>query len=65
MSLKLKLGYLDQNIFDGMEIIEEQNKLGSGNTLYIQGPYTGIAKNKNKRVYPKDELDRDIDRYIN
>jgi hypothetical protein len=63
--LKLKLMYADQNIFDGMEIVEEQNKLGSGNTLYIQGPYTGVLKNKNKRVYPKEELDRDITRYIN
>jgi hypothetical protein len=57
--------YPDQNIFDGMEIVEEQNKLGTGSTLYIQGPYTGVAKNKNKRVYPKEELDRDISRYIN
>jgi hypothetical protein len=57
--------YPDQNIFDGMEIVEEQNKLGTGSSLYIQGPYTGIAKNKNKRVYPKEELDRDISRYIN
>lgn len=63
--LKLKLMYPDENIFDGIEIIEEQNKLGTGNNLYIQGPYTGIFKNKNKRVYPKDELDRDIDRYLN
>ena len=62
--LKLKLMYPDQNIFDGMEVVEEQNKLGSGSTLYIQGPYTGVAKNKNKRVYPKEELDRDINRYI-
>lgn len=63
--LKLKLMYPDQNIFDGMEIVEEQNKLGTGSSLYIQGPYTGVAKNKNKRVYPKEELDRDIGRYIN
>lgn len=65
MALKLKLMYPDENIFDGIEIIEEQNKLGTGNNLYIAGPYTGTAKNKNKRVYPKDELDRDINRYIN
>ena len=65
MALKLKLMYNDPDDFNGIEIVEEQNKLGAGNTLYIQGPYTGIAKNKNKRVYPKDELDRDIGRYIN
>lgn len=63
--IKLRLMYPDQNIFDGMEVIEEQNKLGTGSSLYIQGPYTGVAKNKNKRVYPKEELDRDIARYIN
>jgi hypothetical protein len=56
--------YPDQNIFDGMEVVEEQNKLGTGSSLFIQGPYTGVAKNKNKRVYPKEELDRDINRYI-
>ncbi len=65
MSLKLKLMYPDTDVFDGIEVIEEQSKLGSGNTLYIQGPYTGTAKNKNKRVYPKEELQRDINRYIN
>jgi hypothetical protein len=63
--LKLKLMYADQNIIDGMEVVEEQNKLGTGNSLYIQGPYTGVAKNKNKRVYPEEELTRDINRYIN
>lgn len=62
--VKLKLMYPDENIFDGIETIEEQSKLGSGNTLYIQGPYTGVAKNKNRRVYPKEELDRDVNRYI-
>ncbi len=66
MSLKLKLMYPDPetNIFDGIEVIEEQNKLGSGNSLYIQGPYTGTCKNKNGRVYPKEELSRDLNRYI-
>jgi hypothetical protein len=64
MALKLKLMYNDPDNFNGIEIIEEQNKLGTGNTLYIQGPYTGVNLNKNKRVYPKDELDRDINRYL-
>lgn len=64
MALKLKLMYNDPDVFDGLEIVEEQNKLGTGNTLYIQGPYTGTALNKNKRVYPKEELDRDMTRYI-
>jgi hypothetical protein len=65
MALKLKLMYNDPDDFNGIEIFEEQNKLGTGNTLYIQGPYTGSVKNKNKRIYPEDELERDIQRYIN
>jgi hypothetical protein len=64
MALKLKLMYNDPDNFNGIEIVEEQSNLGSGNSLYIQGPYTGTALNKNKRVYPKDELDRDIARYL-
>ena len=62
--IKLKLMYNDPDNFDGMEIVEEQNDLKTGNTLYIQGPYTGTAKNKNRRVYPAEELDKDIGRYI-
>lgn len=65
MALKLKLMYNDPDDFNGIEIIEEQNKLGTGNTLYIAGPYTGSMKNKNKRIYPDDELERDVQRYIN
>ena len=49
MALKLKLMYNDPDNFDGMEIVEEQSDLKTGNTLYIQGPYTGTARNKNKR----------------
>jgi hypothetical protein len=64
MALKLKLMYNDPDDFNGIEIIEEQNKLGNGNTLYIRGPYTGSVKNKNKRIYPEDELERDVNRYI-
>jgi intein/homing endonuclease len=65
MPLKLKLMYNDPDDFNGIEIIEEQNKLGTGNTLYISGPYTGSVKNKNKRIYPEQELERDVQRYIN
>lgn len=64
MALRLKLMYNDPDEFNGIEIIEEQNKMGEGNTLYIQGPYTGSSVNKNKRVYPKEELERDINRYL-
>ena len=65
MAIKLKLMYNDPDNFNGIEVIEEQSKLGTGNSLYIQGPYTGVNLNKNKRVYPKEELDRDINRYLN
>ena len=44
-------------------IIEEQK---SGNqTLYIKGPYMMAEDvNRNKRFYPKDELNREVERYI-
>jgi len=64
MAIALKLMYNDPDDFNGIEIVEEQNKLGTGNSLYIQGPYTGSALNKNKRVYPREELERDINRYM-
>ena len=64
MAIALKLMYNDPDDFNGIEIVEEQNKLGTGNSLYIQGPYTGTSLNKNKREYPSDELNRDINRYM-
>lgn len=62
--IKLKLMYNEPDTFNGMEVIKESSQNGSGN-LYIRGPYTGSALNKNGRVYPKEELQKDINRYIN
>jgi hypothetical protein len=63
--LKLKLMYNDPTNFDGLEIVEEQTNRGSGSNLYVQGVYLGSEINKNGRVYPEHELDREINRYLN
>jgi hypothetical protein len=65
MALKLKLMYNDPTNFDGLEIVEEQTNRGSGGNLYVQGVYLGSEINKNGRVYPEHELDREINRYLN
>jgi hypothetical protein len=65
MALKLKLMYNDPTNFDGLEIVEEQTNRGSGSNLYVQGVYLGSEINKNGRIYPEHELDREINRYLN
>ena len=65
MALKLKLMYNDPTNFDGLEIVEEQTNRGSGSNLYVQGVYLGSEINKNVRIYPEHELDREINRYLN
>lgn len=63
--MRLKLMYNDPDNFDQLEVIEEQSKLGTGNTLYVRGPYLGSQLNKNGREYPKHELEREVNRYLN
>ena len=47
------------------EYIIEEKSTGSGQTLYIKGPYMMAEDvNRNKRYYPKDELQREVDRYM-
>jgi hypothetical protein len=57
--------YNDPTNFDGLEIVEEQTNRGSGSNLYVQGVYLGSEINKNGRIYPEHELDREINRYLN
>lgn len=50
---------------DSFEYIFEEKKEGAGQTLYIKGPYMMAEDvNRNKRYYPKDELEREIKRYM-
>jgi len=47
------------------EYIVEEKSTGSGQTLYIKGPYMMAEDvNRNKRIYPKDELNREVERYM-
>lgn len=64
MSLKLNLLVEKPVIDDSFEYIVEENNINSPATLYIKGPYMmaeGI--NKNKRMYPIDELRSEVSRY--
>jgi len=50
---------------EAFEYIVEEKSTGSGQTLYIKGPYMMAEDvNRNKRFYPKDELDREVKRYM-
>lgn len=49
---------------DAYEYIMEEKNTGSGTTLYIKGPYMMAEDvNRNKRYYPKEELQREVQRY--
>jgi hypothetical protein len=48
------------------EYIVEDNKTKSGSTFYIRGPYMmAEGVNRNNRIYPIDEMVREIKRYRN
>jgi hypothetical protein len=50
---------------DAFEYIIEEKAAGTGTTLYIKGPYMMAEDvNRNKRYYPKDELKREVARYM-
>jgi hypothetical protein len=64
MSLKLNLLVEKPVIDDSFEYIVEESNRNTPATLYIKGPYMmaeGI--NKNKRLYPIDELRLEVNRY--
>ncbi len=50
---------------ENYEYIIEEKSAGAGTNLYIKGPYMMAEDvNRNKRYYPKDELTREVDRYM-
>ena len=64
MSLKLNLLIGQTAHEDSFEYIVEETNRNTPSNLYIKGPYMmaeGI--NKNKRIYPIDELRTEVDRY--
>ena len=49
---------------DEFEYVVEESNLNSPSSLYIKGPYMmAEGVNKNKRMYPIDELRREVARY--
>ena len=61
MSLKLNLVCENPDINDQFEVIEEQTNKNSPSNLFIKGPYMMAEDvNRNKRVYPLDELEREV-----
>ena len=50
---------------DDFEYILQEDKENNKKTLFINGPYMMAEDvNRNKRYYPKDELKKEVDRYI-
>lgn len=67
MAIKLNLLFEKPDFLDSFEYLEEEANLKTHtpSALYIKGPYMGAnLVNKNKRMYPIDELRREVQRYV-
>lgn len=64
MALKLNLVVENPDIVDDFEIIEEETNKNSPSNLFIKGPYMmAEGVNRNNRLYPRQELEREVKRY--
>jgi len=64
MSVKLNLVCENPGIVDQFEVFEEQTNKDSAKSLFIKGPYMmAEGVNRNKRFYPRDELEREVAAY--
>ena len=64
MSLKLNLVVERPDVSDEFEYIEEETNKNSPSNLYIKGPYMmAEGVNRNNRLYPREELEREVARY--
>lgn len=64
MSLKLNLLVEKPDLEDNFEYIVEENNRNAPSTMFIKGPYMmAEGVNKNKRLYPIDELRMEVTRY--
>ena len=64
MSVKFNLIVDNQINVDDFEYITEEANLGAPSTLYVKGPFLSTKVNRNKRIYPADELRREVGRYM-
>jgi hypothetical protein len=64
MALKLNLLVEKPALDDQFEYVVEESNRNAPSTLFIKGPYMmAEGVNKNKRMYPIDELRREVQRY--
>tara|TARA_R110000851_G_scaffold170497_1_gene316814 strand:- start:53 stop:718 length:666 start_codon:yes stop_codon:yes gene_type:complete len=64
MPLKLNLVVENPDVIDNFEIIEEETNKNSPSNLFIKGPYMmAEGVNRNNRLYPRQELEREVARY--
>ena len=64
MALKLNLMCENPDSVEEFEIIEEESNKNSPANLYIKGPYMmAEGVNKNNRMYPLEELEKEVERY--
>lgn len=64
--LKLKLIAENPDLLERFEIVEEQDNLKKGSSLYVKGPFIGCNQiNKNRRMYNLDDTREEVNRYIN
>ena len=64
MSVKLNLVCENPDISDQFEVIEEQTNKNTPSELFIKGPYMmAEGVNLNKRLYPREELEREVANY--
>jgi hypothetical protein len=65
MALKLRLIAENPELLERFEIVEEQDNLKKGSSLYVKGPFIGCNQvNKNRRMYNLDETREEVNRYI-
>lgn len=63
--LKLKLIAENPDLLERFEIVEEQDNLKKGSSLYVKGPFIGCNQvNKNRRMYNLDDTREEVNRYI-
>ena len=64
MALKLNLLVEKPQSEDQYQYVFEEANRNAPSTLYIKGPYmVANAVNKNRRMYPREELQREVQRY--
>lgn len=64
MALKLNLLVEKPALEDEFEYVVEESNRNAPSTLFIKGPYMmAEGVNKNKRLYPIEELRREVERY--